>query len=645
MLKRLKKYAVSTPVQCSVFTLDNAKFWYLNFIYNFVEKCLDTTKFHCTNLDTDCFIAAISGDPNDGYKQGFKHIIKDHTFYNEHVFEWLPYDFYCSDEVYRPKLTTSVEKMAHEKKLLGCAIERQGLNLVALGPKCYSVWGENTDYIGDDDNVSNDEAESFRWLRSDFQNIGNKTIATKVKGVNMKIKTNKERINYNTYVNVIENQDLVHGTNYMLQYKKIIDGKEVQWKTCRVTMNKIALSGVHIKMKVHNDQCQTCTPLYMKDNIEEDYEIYSECDLSIKSLNREYNSFIHKINHTNNQNEIQELSNKIASKYKYSCDATDFDFNYSFENKTYFVKDPYSNYHGSEIYSQNIPECLQHPTKEFNKFSKSTFVNVNNNEHLKVTGCVLDVSQSTVIVVDFDLDKSLTKEQKLTLRQNIIDHYQLKNGLVSTTSNGLHVYFKADQIPYWYKYTSRRIVNTFEKELNGMKFSIDIMIPGGNKFNPITFPGTKAKNHDNEISSYNKINNWNFNDLEYYSEFDKRFRIIEGKYIINEIPFKRIYNSNIKFTRKLINNEIDKNKLDELLAKFKNQKIHRFKKISSFSIMCCIASFDDETYKYCLDYFKNNDCCTSNALDKFETYDLNIFREQHPCYNPLKCLETLSKKC
>ena len=620
IVKKTKKYAVSTPIQCAVFTLDNAKFWYLNFIYNFMEKCLDMNKIHFVEGDTDSQYWAVSGNTNDGYDQGFKHVIKDHQFYNEHVFEWLPYDFYCSDESFRPKLETSVEKMAHEKKLLGCAIEKQGLNIVSLGPKCYTTWGTN-------ENPS-------------------KQISLKVKGVNMKIKTNKERLNYNTYVNVIENQDLIHGVNYMLQFKKIVNGEEISWKTCRVTMNKIALTGVHIKMKVHDDQCQTCTPLYIPCNVSIN-NIYTECDLQNVALNDEYKQYILRLQNLKENekfDEHAELVDELNSKYKFACDATNFDYGYVFDVHTYFVKNPHISYYGSEVYNENIPDCLKNPCKKFNKFSKGEHVDVNNDEHKLVTGCVLDVSKSAVVVVDFDMDKSLTPEQKLELRQNIIDHYQLKTGLVSTTSNGLHAYFKADQIPYWYNFTSKRVIDTFQKELNGMKFSIDIMIPN-DKRNPVVWAGTRAKNHDDKVKSYNKFNDWTFNDLEYYSDFDKRFKSIEGKYIINEVPFKRIVNPNLNFTRKVINNNVDKSKLDQLLSKFKYGKIHRFKKISAFSIMCCIASFDDDTYKYCLNYFDENKCRTDNAIEKFKTFDLNEFREKHPCHNPMKSLETLSKKC
>jgi hypothetical protein len=40
-----KTFGYNTPIQCGFFTLDNAKYWVLNFYYNFMEKCLDHTRF------------------------------------------------------------------------------------------------------------------------------------------------------------------------------------------------------------------------------------------------------------------------------------------------------------------------------------------------------------------------------------------------------------------------------------------------------------------------------------------------------------------------------------------------------------------------------------------------------------------------
>ncbi|KAA6371981.1 MAG: hypothetical protein EZS28_032492, partial [Streblomastix strix] len=88
-------------LQVAYFTLDNAKYCYLNFIYNFMYKCLDMTKLHFIEGDTDSAYWAISGKQvilndkpqiqaphtnqqqyEDNLHQGFKYVIKDQQFYD-----------------------------------------------------------------------------------------------------------------------------------------------------------------------------------------------------------------------------------------------------------------------------------------------------------------------------------------------------------------------------------------------------------------------------------------------------------------------------------------------------------------------------------------------------------------------------------
>jgi hypothetical protein len=38
-----KTFGCNTPIQCGFYTLDNHKYWILNFYYNFMEKYLDHT--------------------------------------------------------------------------------------------------------------------------------------------------------------------------------------------------------------------------------------------------------------------------------------------------------------------------------------------------------------------------------------------------------------------------------------------------------------------------------------------------------------------------------------------------------------------------------------------------------------------------
>jgi hypothetical protein len=63
-----------TPIIQGFFALENAKFWYLNFIYNFMYKCLDMTRLHFVEGDTDSVYWAVSSSESDIYEQQFKHV-------------------------------------------------------------------------------------------------------------------------------------------------------------------------------------------------------------------------------------------------------------------------------------------------------------------------------------------------------------------------------------------------------------------------------------------------------------------------------------------------------------------------------------------------------------------------------------------
>jgi hypothetical protein len=131
-----KTLGCKTPIQCGFFTLDNDKYWVLNFYSNFMDNCLDHTRFHYVEGDIDWLYFAISRDKNEGIKQRFKHIINDEKFYNENVYKWLISEFYST---YSSKLSfnTLIEKMRFDKKLLGYAIEKQSRHMIALAPKMY----------------------------------------------------------------------------------------------------------------------------------------------------------------------------------------------------------------------------------------------------------------------------------------------------------------------------------------------------------------------------------------------------------------------------------------------------------------------------------------------------------------------------
>jgi DNA polymerase elongation subunit (family B) len=63
---------VDTTLQETIFTLDNAKFWYIKFVYYFMYKCIDMRKVHFIEGDTDTLYYTIPGDREKDCHQRFK---------------------------------------------------------------------------------------------------------------------------------------------------------------------------------------------------------------------------------------------------------------------------------------------------------------------------------------------------------------------------------------------------------------------------------------------------------------------------------------------------------------------------------------------------------------------------------------------
>jgi hypothetical protein len=51
------------------------------------------SKIHFVEGDTDSMYWAVSGSEDDTYEQGFKHVIKDHNFYNATIYKYTPSSF------------------------------------------------------------------------------------------------------------------------------------------------------------------------------------------------------------------------------------------------------------------------------------------------------------------------------------------------------------------------------------------------------------------------------------------------------------------------------------------------------------------------------------------------------------------------
>jgi hypothetical protein len=124
--KNYKTYTVNTAIQEVVFTLDNANFWYIKFVYNFIYKCIDLSKIHFVEGDTDSLYYEISGNPDEDCHQGFKHVIKDKIFYNENVYKWFPNPNIPKEELIRDK-----------KKLPGVSFEKDVYIIFVIALKYY----------------------------------------------------------------------------------------------------------------------------------------------------------------------------------------------------------------------------------------------------------------------------------------------------------------------------------------------------------------------------------------------------------------------------------------------------------------------------------------------------------------------------
>jgi hypothetical protein len=203
-----KSFNCKTCIHEGVATLDVAKMLYLNFIYNFMYKCLDMDRIHVVELDTDSLYLAIAGNGN----KGFQDVIKDKDFYMANIGHYLTSDFYGVNK----QFDTQLEKMMFDKRFGGLAIEKESKNIVALASKLYCIWDEDKE-------------------------------TSKAKGCH-------QRFTHQAYLDVLEQGLVVNGTNHTLRMK---DGQ-----MSHVSTYKRAISCIYTKMKVSSDG-SFCSPLFL----------------------------------------------------------------------------------------------------------------------------------------------------------------------------------------------------------------------------------------------------------------------------------------------------------------------------------------------------------------------------------------------
>jgi hypothetical protein len=212
-------YSIKTPLQCAVWTLDNAKYWYIKLYYDLLIKVFDENKFHFNEGDTDSGYYSISGDPNDDYTQGFKHIIKNKELYDQIYHKWFP----NPAKAYLNKKGKISYPPEEEKKLLGLTVEKEGTEMICVAPKCYFITN-----IGSGKGIAKRPAD-----HRDKQTM-------KVKGVSL----GRNKITKEDYEAVVEDRKIIKGANCGFHIKDV-EGMKYMVK---LETEKNAITPTHNKM-------------------------------------------------------------------------------------------------------------------------------------------------------------------------------------------------------------------------------------------------------------------------------------------------------------------------------------------------------------------------------------------------------------
>ena len=122
-------------------------------------KCLDMDKIHFIEGDTDSAYWAISGNPDYDYHQQFKYVIKDHEFYNNHVYEWFPNP---NKGIIDEKKILLYNLKKYVKKLTTFNINKKTIHVNGSGNIYASIDGFIYDDI--DDVLNKDEQQLAKFL-------------------------------------------------------------------------------------------------------------------------------------------------------------------------------------------------------------------------------------------------------------------------------------------------------------------------------------------------------------------------------------------------------------------------------------------------------------------------------------------------
>ena len=365
------------------------------------------------------------------------------------------------------------------------------------------------------------------------------------------------------------------------------------YKFARIQLNKTALTGCHVKMRVNNDQCQTCTPLFMDVATKDLLDCMKEPINSLYNKGRFHGKNIPKFYGVNS---IINPNRKNKKNMPYNIE------DFVFPTRDY-AKNP------GKIYN----EPLHEPINNWYIRNKSGMYVTNP----AITGIALDINKSPFCVVDFDI--KVSKDQRDEVIEYIKNKYGLVNGLVQTTSKGLHYYTRGSDDETFSHFTrvSRHIKAYTEKDAyDNVLFEVDVMVCDRDVGQSIIMgAGSQAKNSAGEIGEYTMIDNWTFNDLESFSSFETRFRAINNKWLVE--PSKNIVANNVVKSKGVTStSELDYYQVPnwELIEQLKGHTIHGYTgDIRAFPLMLAFASYSDEDYYKCIKYLNDNCIVTANA--------------------------------
>jgi hypothetical protein len=203
-------------------------------------------RIHFIEGDTDSAYWAVAGSLIADHTQQFEYVVRDQEFYDEHYSEWFPDPKKAEwDDEHSKFVFRTLEARKEEKKLLGLAIEKEGDNMIALCPKCYTIFDGQVVETQIEDEEGNPQKKLVSLATK-------KPLAIKMKGVDK----NKNSFTENSYFEAMKHP--VQGRNIgfrVLGGKKENDGG---YGMRTVTVKKNALTGVHTKMMV--DENQACLP-------------------------------------------------------------------------------------------------------------------------------------------------------------------------------------------------------------------------------------------------------------------------------------------------------------------------------------------------------------------------------------------------